>query len=119
VVLAAAANDRMLLLPLVEPGSLTSAALISAAEQALATTPLPNELEPATLPLDVLQRWERPPGQPRVGPSHTPNDHSDGRWFWVLAALLLVIEGVVRRAPERLRAQPVKREKVHAGDRAA
>jgi hypothetical protein len=110
----------MLLLPLVEPGSLASAALIAAANHALASAAPVTELEPATLPLQVLQRWERPAGQPRVGPAHTPNDHSDGRWFWLLAALLLIVEGVVRRAPERVaRSRAVKTEKVHAGERAA
>jgi hypothetical protein len=102
VVLAAAASDQLLLLPLVDAGGLTSAALIAAAERALSSDAPVTELEPATLPADLLQRWQRAPGEPRLAPGHNINEHSDGRWFWLLALALLILETIVRRRPERV-----------------
>jgi hypothetical protein len=119
-VLAAAAQDRLLLLPLVDAGSLTSAALIAAAERALSSSAPATELEPATLPADLLQRWRRAPGEPRLAPGHNSNEHSDGRWFWLLAITLLILENVVRRRPERARtSQTQTTPKAKPSERAA
>ena len=88
-------HEVLLLFPLVEAGSLTSAALIVATNRALSVASPVAELDPATLPDSTLTAWQRAPTR-RSTPG--PGDSlSDGRWLWVLALVLLGIEALLRR----------------------
>jgi hypothetical protein len=105
-------RGRLVLLPSVDAGSLISAALIAATARALSTAPPLTELEPATLPDNVLQSWQREPAS-TTSPTDAENSSSDGRWFWLLALTLLAVETWLRRP----RAEPVMSNVQH--DRAA
>jgi hypothetical protein len=74
-------------------------ALIGATESALDPVPSLRELEPAVVPDETLRRWERPAST--VG-SHAPEATSpDGRWFWLAAIVLLLLEEWLRRRSPR------------------
>ena len=90
---------RLVIAPYVSAGSLTSATLLAAIKRALSTAPPVMELEPASLADATLAQWQRPPSA-RSGPAPDA-DLSDGRWFWILALLLLGVEAVVRRSVSR------------------
>jgi hypothetical protein len=78
-----------------DPGSLTSASLLSAL---LATGSAPirsSELETATLSNDVLMRMDRE-SVGAVSPGTGDNSFSDARWFWLTALALLVLESLLR-----------------------
>ncbi|HKS04852.1 MAG TPA: hypothetical protein VJR92_00945, partial [Gemmatimonadaceae bacterium] len=95
-------RDRLVLMPLVDAGSLVSAALMSAALHALANDVPGTESEQRTLADDVIARWQRPTTVDVAASDITPMD-SDGRWLWVVALALLGVETFVRRrvrAPE-------------------
>jgi hypothetical protein len=89
-------TNRLVLLPLVNAGSLTSAALVAAATRATSAAPLVAEVDPSTIDDGLLRSWQREPvaapaaRDPRTGAS-------DGRWLWVLALVLLALETVLRR----------------------
>jgi hypothetical protein len=103
VVLAAQGSDgrtdRLELWLLADAGSLLSAALIGAAARSMAVPTPPRELEPDVLPPDLLRRWERPAGTVGIPPA---DEASDGRWFWLIALLLLGMETLVRRRADAL-----------------
>jgi hypothetical protein len=85
-------DSRLLLFAGAEPGSLASASLIAALRRAAGTklTPL-AELEPGAVDDAVLRSWER---SPAAEPAPAGND---GRWLWLLALGLLLVEQWVRR----------------------
>ncbi len=92
-------RDRLLLFSLVDAGSLASAALMTAAANAMSTAPAVTELEPASIPEEALRQWQRP-SQPVARPrAEAGNGASDGRWFWLLGLALLALESWLRRAP--------------------
>jgi hypothetical protein len=105
-----AGRDRLILLPLVDAGSLTSAALIAAAMRAASVEPAIGELEPTTVPESVLAGWRRAPSSEPTNASAA--DHaSDGRWLWIVALLLLAAETWMRRERRATRAPEVARER--------
>lgn len=88
-------QERLLLLVRADAGSPASAALIAATRRALSTAVSAAELDPATVPLSTLNAWQRPA---TVRSVRNPDaDISDGRWFWLVALLLLGVETVLRR----------------------
>lgn len=89
-------RDRLILLPFVDAGSLTSAALIAAATRALSDAPAPTELEPTTIAEDVLRSWQREPSA-TAAPAADQNGASDGRWVWLITLALLGVEAWLRR----------------------
>jgi hypothetical protein len=82
----------------VAAGSIAAVALVSAVVSALSTSSF-AELEPSFVPDEHLRRWERPPTS--VVPRGTDETSPDGRWFWVVALLLLLAEEWVRRRSPR------------------
>jgi hypothetical protein len=96
-ILAAEANvdghQRLLLFPLADAGSLTSAALFAAAARATSLAPPSRELEVSTIADADLARWRREP----ASDSRPNSDDSDGRWFWIVALALLALEFWLRR----------------------
>ena len=96
----------------VAAGSIAAVALVSAAVSALSASSF-GELEPSVVPDERLRRWERPPTS--VAPRGTDETSPDGRWFWVVALLLLLVEEWVRRRAPRKSIDaglPVRHERV-------
>jgi hypothetical protein len=85
--------ERLVLLPLTDADALTSAALIAALSRSLSLAPSPAERNPLLIADSTLARWQRPAGPGTVA----GRDDSEGRWFWVLALLLLGAEFLFRR----------------------
>ena len=77
------------------PGTLASTSLIAAIVDAASPEALYGELEPTTLPDETLRQWERPSSD--VAPRGVDTSSPDGRWFWLLALLLLGVEQWLRR----------------------
>jgi hypothetical protein len=90
-------RDRLLLLPSVDASSLTSAALIAATTRALSSAAPVTEMEPTTVPDDVLRSWQREPDASATSQVST-DGASDGRWLWIVALVLLAVETWLRRA---------------------
>lgn len=76
-------------------GSLAGTALLAAVAGAMTPRPALEEREPNVVPDDVLRTWERPPTA--FAPRGHEETSPDGRWFWLGAIALLVLEQVVRR----------------------
>jgi len=102
--------DRLLLFSRADAGSLASAALIAATMRASTVEPVVGELEPSTIPEQTLESWRRPAASGRASMS-TGDDASDGRWFWMLALVLLGIETWMRRARREARAPEMAHER--------
>jgi hypothetical protein len=100
-------HRTLLIFPLVDAGSLTSAALIAATAEAVGNSLPVAEYEPLHLTDDVLRQWQQPVPEaaPRV---REPGAASDGRWFWLLALVLLIVEAWLRkrRTLQQPREQP-------------
>jgi hypothetical protein len=97
-------REQLLLLVQADASSLVSAALIRAVSRAAASPAPIAELEPSTIPTNVLAQWERPG---RSGPASGLSGASDGRWLWVLVLVLLGLETAMRRGvPRGLREAP-------------
>lgn len=79
-----------------QPASLISAAVIRAAARAVA--PAPTTGATATHSAEQLKAWERLPGSIAPDGSQIP-DESRGRWLWLAALVLMVIERVMARRP--------------------
>ena len=123
------AHPTLMLVDDADAGSLTTAALISAARNAMAPHNSLSERDPAQLPDSVLRGWQRMPsaqlrpttnaaiggaGARKNGSENSaPNsdttvgidstrdcsaEHSDGRWLWLFALALLVVETWLRRS---------------------
>lgn len=99
VVVAAQSDARLLFFTAAEPGAVTSAALIAAIDRARSAAPPVAELEPATLDDATLTAWQRAPNADAR--SNNAND-SDGRWFWLVALVLLGVETWMRRERKHL-----------------
>jgi hypothetical protein len=89
-------RDHLILLPSVDASSLTSAALIAATTRALSSAAPVSEMEPSTVPDDVLRSWQREPDASAAQGS--TDGVSDGRWLWIAALALLGLETWLRRA---------------------
>ena len=89
-------RNRLLLFTF-DASSLTTAALVAATTRALSTAAPVTEMDPSTVADDMLRLWQREPAS-RVAPADTGAGASDGRWFWMIALVLLALEGWVRRA---------------------
>ena len=97
----------------VGPGTAAGASLIAAVESALDTVRSPDTLEPTVLPDETLRRWERPATE--SAPRGEERTSPDGRWFWLLALVLLAVEEWLRRRSPRTHAPAaveVPRERV-------
>jgi hypothetical protein len=110
LVVAAQRRERLLLFASSTPGSLVSAALVSAASR-IGTPPI-DELDPVTLGDDEVARMQRAPSE-RMSRAADRAGLSDGRWLWIVALVLLVVEMRLRRSLPA----PKVQEEVH--DRAA
>ena len=103
----------VLVVACVDVATVAGTALLHAAESALAPVPLWQEMEPTVVPDELLQRWERPAVE--QAPRGDDGTSTDGRWLWLLAiALLLLEEWLKRRLPSRsvLTPSEVQRERV-------
>jgi len=108
----AGADHEVLVFACVEPGTLAASAILASVATAVDPAPDFGELEPAFVPDEELRRWERPATE--IAPP-SPDDSSDGRWFWLTAIALLLIEELVRRSPrvrQRRAVTEVSRERV-------
>jgi hypothetical protein len=108
----ASADHEVLVFTCVEPGTLTASAILASVANAVDPAPDFGELEPAFVPDEELRRWERPAHE--IAPP-SPDDSSDGRWFWLTAIALLLIEEWARRIPairRRNAVTEVSRERV-------
>jgi hypothetical protein len=101
--ISAAANG-VLLHSCLEAGSVAATALLQAAATALVQRSF-TEQEPSIVLDDVLRSWERPATV--SAPQGQDETSPDGRWFWLLAIALLVLEQIVRRGHVVGRATPV------------
>lgn len=103
----------LLVFACVDVGTVPGSALLHSAESAIAPVPPWPEMEPTVVPDEVLQRWERPAVE--QSPDGDDQTSPDGRWLWVVAIALLVLEEWLKR---RLRSVnvfapiEVKRERV-------
>lgn len=93
------AQHGVLVFACVEPGSLAGTALVAGTITALDPVPAMQELEPQFVPDETLRQWERPPTE--VAPRAPEETSPDGRWFWVVAILLLLVEEWLRRRSPR------------------
>lgn len=102
--LAASINgERHLVLVMnVQPASLTSAAVLRAAARAVAPAP-PGDVM-ATLTAGQLKAWERPPSAVAAGNAPSPQE-SRGRWLWLAALVLMVIERIIVQRTQGARSQ--------------
>ena len=107
------AHPALMLVDDADAGSLTTAALISAARNAMAPQRSLSEVDPTQIPDSVLRAWQRMPsaelrhttsaaaGQisgATTDPGNSATDSSDGRWLWLFALALLIIETWLRRS---------------------
>jgi len=82
----------------VDPGGEQAAALMAAILRVAGPPVLSDaEREPDTLAAATLEGWQRV-AAPRSS-SGRAGDRSDGRWFWLVALLLMGLEGWMRRRP--------------------
>jgi hypothetical protein len=88
-------RDRLLLFTF-DASSLTTAALVAATTRALSTAAPVTEMDQSTIADDVLRSWQREPTS-SVAIADAGTGASDGRWFWMVALVLLALEGWVRR----------------------
>jgi hypothetical protein len=103
-------RDRLVLVTNLAAGSLRAARLASIAEGAASVAPPIAELDGELLPDAEIARWQRP--VPTDAPSSVrrqeTNAPSDGRWLWLAALALLLIEIPLRR--QRLHSRPASVE---------
>jgi hypothetical protein len=93
----AAGGRRLVLFADVDARSVLLAALVGVVSRAAANVPPVSELETTRVPTDQLSAWQRTPSAPPVSPV-ADRTHSDGRWLWAGALLLLGVETWMRRA---------------------
>jgi len=86
-------RNTLLLFTDASPGTLAAAKLVSAVLYATAQQPPADEQETETLDDATLASWERT----AVAGDVTTADASHGRWFWLIALLLLGLESWLRR----------------------
>jgi hypothetical protein len=108
-----AADSGLVVQSCARAGSVAGTALLAAVAMALAPVPSFTERETSVLPDETLRTWERRPTE--MAPRGREETSPDGRWFWLLAIALLVIEQVVRRgklARSEPRVTEARRERV-------
>ena len=81
---------------LADAGSLTSAALASAALRAMSLDPRASEMDPRVIASTELRSWERTGQTNSASLAYDENEMSDARWFWIAALLLLCVEWLIR-----------------------
>ena len=91
----AAADMGVIIHSCADVGSVAGTALLVAAVGALAPGLALDEREPDVLPDELLRTWERPPTA--FAPRGREETSPDGRWFWLAAIGLLVVEQLFRR----------------------
>ena len=97
----------------VDVGTVPGTALLRAAESAIAPVAPWREMEPTVVPDEVLQRWERPAVEQAPNGQHDTSP--DGRWLWLLAIALLLVEELLKRRSRSTvvsASSEVKRERV-------
>jgi hypothetical protein len=97
---SAGGRERLLLVSSADAGNLASAMLIASVQRALSRAAPLSELEPLTLPANVLASWQREPAA-NTSTRSTANANagaSDGRWLWIIVLVLLALETWMRRA---------------------
>lgn len=87
-------SEQLLLFTPAEPGTLAGARFVSAVLDAYDTAPSGAEREPEVLADTTLARWSREASDAKRA---ALPDVSDGRWFWLLALLLIGVESWLRR----------------------
>jgi len=94
-------GERHLVLVMnVQPASLMSAAVMRAAAGAVA--PAPTVEGTVTHTAEQLKAWERPPAAVAPDGSRVP-DQSRGRWLWLAALVLMIVERVIAQRARRPR----------------
>jgi hypothetical protein len=83
-----------------QPASLMSAAVMRAAAHAVA--PASTADVSVTHTAEQLKAWERPPAAVAPDDSRVPEE-SRGRWLWLAALVLMVIERVITQRAQRAR----------------
>jgi len=84
----------------VDANTTAGVTLLAAVTRAAGVRPGDIESDPVVVPDESLRKWERPATE--VGPPGNEETSPDGRWFWLLALLLLAVEEWLRRrAPKR------------------
>jgi hypothetical protein len=91
-------HDRLVLVSFVDAGTVASAALIAAATHAQSLATDATELDASTIADNVLASWQRAPSSSASTQSNGSEGASDGRWLWLLALLLIVVETRIRRS---------------------
>ena len=89
--------QTLLVFPQVEVGTPFAAALLARLAWAGSPSIEWAEHEPRLIPDAERVAWERGAGEQRSPPAQGPDGPSDGRWLWVAAIALLLVEGQVRR----------------------
>ena len=96
-------GERHLVLVMnVQPASLVSAAIMRAVARAVAPAPATDVT--ATHSAEQLKAWERPPAAIAPDGSQIPEEPR-GRWLWLAALVLMVIERVIAQRAQRARRQ--------------
>jgi hypothetical protein len=93
VVMAKRSAGNLLLVAAFDPGSLASAALLSAIAKARSTA---TPVAPGMIASESLAAWQRAPAADRSAAAL--GDESDGRWLWIAVLILLGIEALMRRS---------------------
>ena len=91
-------EQHLVLVMNAQPVSLISAAVMSATVRAVAPAPPPA----ATHSAEQLKAWERPPAATAPDNWRIP-DESRGRWLWLAALVLMIIERVIVQRTRRPR----------------
>ena len=91
-----AGRAQLLIFTSAQPGTLASVLLLADLVQAAAEPMSRQEYEPTAISRDSLAQWQRAPGNAALPRNR---DSSDGRWFWLLALLLIAVESWLRRKP--------------------
>jgi hypothetical protein len=102
---SAATEYAVVVFACVEAGSVAGTTLLASVVAAVQAAPPIQELEPVVVPDETLRSWERPPAEP--GPRGMRDTSPDGRWFWLVAIVLLLAEEWLRRRAKRRPASTV------------
>jgi hypothetical protein len=93
-------HEQLALYSLADAGSLTTAALLSAAARATSLARPSPRLDPSTMSDAALAAWRRAPSaeaRPRNASNGSETEDSDGRWLWIAVLALLALETWLRR----------------------
>jgi hypothetical protein len=107
VVSVAAMKQQLVAFVSAAPADLVAAAALQSLLSAVAPQPAWPEREVERISASQLAAWTRDARPPAGG--WRPQAPGDARWFWTIALLLLVIEGIVRRSRV-----DVREEQAHA-----